>query len=257
MKTITIAALASLLHDDARWTTEQDYDSHSEEQWDGNEDESRRVVYVTGHAWRTSSTQLDGGRVALTYNEQWNAVEFDTDSLKHEAGDYAWELEGVQLVDEDGELLELSHELPYMAGDGLIPAVMTEIDWTFLSKAAGFNAVDDIDNDIDNDMDNDMETFTLENDNAPNVRFNGELVATASSFAYNRNDRWTELYLYRSVGGKHVCQTIGRTQWQDETNRHTVEVVDSDAAVVEIFGYGRLAKEIYSEANIEHVQDVE
>ncbi|WP_223824151.1 hypothetical protein [Candidatus Enterovibrio escicola] len=59
---------------------------------------------------------------------------------------------------------------------------------------------------IDVDEDSDMETFTLDIDNAPNVRFTGELVANAASSdnqaigsSYNgQTGRWTELSLYKT-----------------------------------------------------------
>jgi hypothetical protein len=65
-----------------------------------------------------------------------------------------------------------------------------------------------------------METITLTIDNEPDLRFTGERIAFNSSSANNaRSDysgstgRWTELALYRTIGGRYICHQIGRTQW--------------------------------------------
>ena len=112
--------------------------------------------------------------------------------------------------------------------------------------------------------DSDMEIITLENDNAPDVRFNGELVAktssspdTASSYFSGSTGRYTILSLYKTAGGKFVAHKIGVTQWQGERDRNTVKVCENVAEVVEFFGHGWLAKDLYFEAGITDIQEVE
>lgn len=119
--------------------------------------------------------------------------------------------------------------------------------------------------DIDVDEDSDMETFTLEIDNAPSVRFTGELVASAASSdnqamgsSYSgQTGRWTELALYKTKGGKFVCHQVGRTRWQGERDRFSGKVCETLAEVQEFFGHRWLAKELYAEAGIDDAVEVE
>lgn len=148
-----------------------------------------------------------------------------------------------------------------------------EIDIAMRDKFAGGPWVDkvrallpevEIDN-IDIDENTDMETFTIETDNAPSIRFTGELVASAASSDNTASGssfsglagRWTELRLYRTAGGKFVCSQIGRTRFQGERDRFSAQVCETVAEVIEFFGHRWLAKELYSEAGIDDVINVE
>ncbi|WP_339375385.1 hypothetical protein [Candidatus Enterovibrio escicola] len=83
----------------------------------------------------------------------------------HEGQDDVWSVESVTVVDEEGDELN-AHELAdYLDSD------FSSINYSVL----------EIEQIIDVDEDSDMETFTLDIDNAPNVRFTGELVANAAS----------------------------------------------------------------------------
>jgi hypothetical protein len=110
-----------------------------------------------------------------------------------------------------------------------------------------------------------METFTLEIDNAPNIRFTGEMVASAvssdnqamgSSYS-GQTGRWTDLALYKTKGGKFVCHQVGRTRWQGERDRFSGKVCETLEEVKEFFGHRWLAKELYSEAGIDGTVEVE
>lgn len=107
--------------------------------------------------------------------------------------------------------------------------------------------------------DDKYDTFTLTNDDARDVRFKGVELASASSHNYQgpRSSRWTEFDLYRTAGGKFVCHRVNKTCWAGETDSYTVRVVDNHAEVVDWFGVSDLAKELYKEAGIEFVEDVE
>ena len=97
-----------------------------------------------------------------------------------------------------------------------------------------------------------MQLFTLENDNVPDVKFNGKRLAFVSSKDPYRNaNRWTELRLYKTAGGKFVCQIAGLTRWQGERNRYLTQVCETEKEVIEFFKFTRLAKELYEEANID------
>lgn len=109
-----------------------------------------------------------------------------------------------------------------------------------------------------------MEVIVLDNDGARDVRFTGELLASTSSSANNASSyysgapgRWTTLNLYKTKGGKFVCQSVGHTQWQGEHTRHKTQVCETEADVVAFFGHGWLAKHLYEAAEITDAQDVE
>lgn len=104
-----------------------------------------------------------------------------------------------------------------------------------------------------------METFELSCDQGPDIRFQGEKIASASSFKHDgpRNIRWTELTLYRTQAGKLVCAEVGRTKWQGERTRHNVHVATDEGELVKLLGYGWLAKDLYADADIDHAQELE
>lgn len=114
--------------------------------------------------------------------------------------------------------------------------------------------------DIDTTTETTMDTITLTRDDARDVRFSGEEIASVSSrdpVSGPRNTRWTELTLYRTASGRLVCSEVGRTQWQGEHDRHRVYIADDGADLVGELGTGWLAKELYDEAGIECIEDVE
>jgi hypothetical protein len=109
-----------------------------------------------------------------------------------------------------------------------------------------------------------MEQITVERDGAANIRFKGELIATTSSSANNASSyysgstgRWKTLNLWKTAGGKYVGQIVGHTQWQGEHTRHAAAVCADLAAVQDFFGHDWLAKDLYAEAGIDAVEDVE
>lgn len=110
-----------------------------------------------------------------------------------------------------------------------------------------------------------METLTLAVDNAPNIRFTGELVGSAASSdnqavgrSYSgQTGRWTELSLYKTKGGKFICHQVGRTCWQGEHDRFSGKVCETLAEVKEFFGHRWLAKELYAEASIDDAVEVD
>lgn len=255
MKTISIAEFETLV---ARndWQREQDHEvverlDRQVEEWD-EENESLDLIdipHVWG--WASKTSTLDG--IKITYTEGFNYDECDLDSLSTgtEGQDDVWSVEGVVVVDEDGDELN-AHELAdYLDSD------FSGIDYSVL----GIEQVTD----IDVDEGSDMETFTLEIDNEPSVRFTGELVASAASSdnqamgsSYSgQTGRWTELALYKTKGGKFVCHQVGRTRWQGERDRFSGKVCETLAEVKEFFGHRWLAKELYAEAGIDDAVEVE
>lgn len=109
-----------------------------------------------------------------------------------------------------------------------------------------------------------MQQYTIKNDGARNIKFTGEVLGHAASSPdtahpkYSRSvGRWTELTLYRTKGGKFVCEEVGHTQWQEEHDRHRAAVCDDQECVIEFFGTGWLAKELYEDAEIDCAIEIE
>lgn len=104
-----------------------------------------------------------------------------------------------------------------------------------------------------------MENYTVERDNEPALTFSGEKIASVSSYTTSNATRWrwTELTLYRTQGGRYVCEQVGRTRWQGEHTRHAATIADDTAGVIEFFGHGWLAKDLYDEAHIDASEHVD
>jgi hypothetical protein len=109
-----------------------------------------------------------------------------------------------------------------------------------------------------------MKEHTIKRDNERDLVFTGEQIASVSSTPNNASSsysgstgRWTELRLYRTKGGKYVCQSIGRTQWEGEHDRHGAVVCETAEAVCEFFGSSWLAKELYENAGIDCAERVD
>lgn len=56
------------------------------------------------------------------------------------------------------------------------------------------------------------------------IMFEGKVVAFVSSDPEELGDRWTELTLYETRGGKFVAQSVGKTVYPNERNFESCEV---------------------------------
>lgn len=195
------------------------------------------------HVWGCSSKTSTHDDVKIIYKEGFNYNEFDADSLSTgtEGQDEVWSIEGVLVLNEDWEEMG-AHELAdYLNAD------FSSIDYRVL----------DIDQVVEIDTEGGIgaETIKLDIDNEPSVRFPGEVIAkTASS---EKTGRWTELFLYKTVGGKFICHQVSRTLWTGEREKFRGKVCSTLDEVREYFGYRWLAKELYDEAKIDYSINVE
>lgn len=108
-----------------------------------------------------------------------------------------------------------------------------------------------------------MEDFTIFRDGEKNLKFMGDLVASSSSspdssssYYSGSNGRWSVMKLYKTQAGKFICQLIGRTQWSGEKDRYSGAVCATEAEVIEFFGHGDLAKDLYVGAGIDDAESV-
>lgn len=255
MTTITIDQFEELINR-GDWDRTQELDiieyiKIDKEVWN-HEDEDFDIIQVR-HAYGLATVTSTLGDVVITYNEGFNFDENDPASLKTgtEGMDEVWTIEGVTVLDGEGEEASTSFLTDYLSHE------FSEIDYSILESKETKN--------VDLDEDSDMETFTLQIDNTPDIRFTGELLASVASTdnqamgsSYSGSTgRWTELELYKTAGGKFICHQIGRTRWQGERDRFSGKVCETMAEVKEFFGHRWLAKELYAEANIEDVIDIE
>lgn len=104
-------------------------------------------------------------------------------------------------------------------------------------------------------MDTDYQQHTIKRDGDRDIKIKGEIVGEAAS--REETGRWAELTLYRTAGGRYVCQQIGRTIWEGEHDRHSAAVCYTTEEVVGFFGVGWLAKQIYDSAGIDAAEEVE
>lgn len=252
MKTISIAEFLTLLSSDG-WQRKQDHEivgrlDRQVETWNVDSPYPKVIAVPQAFGWASKTSTLDG--IVVAYIEGFKYDVYDPASLSPWRDDY-WVVEGVLVLDNDGDVLN-ERELAI-----------------FLDAATDFSRIDysvlEIGQvtDIDVDAGSGMEIFTVEIDNAPNLRFSGKIVARVSS-SDNQTARdysghvgcWTELVLYKTVGGKFVCHQIDRTRWDDEYDSCDGAICKTLAEIKEFFGHRRLAKELYAEAGIDDVEEV-
>jgi hypothetical protein len=96
------------------------------------------------------------------------------------------------------------------------------------------------------------------------LKFKGEKVASAETSADRASGiysgstgRWTEYHLWKTSGGNYVGKQIHRTQWQGEDDAHEAKLLKSEKEVFDFFGDGGLAQELYEEAGLEFVEEVD
>lgn len=86
----------------------------------------------------------------------------------------------------------------------------------------------------------------LKNDKGPDIAFYGELLAKVASNRDNpMKKRWSELKLYKSNGGKFICQEVGCSSIEAEINRHSIYISDCEAGLIKAVGKKWLAQQLY------------
>ena len=89
-------------------------------------------------------------------------------------------------------------------------------------------------------------------DGCADLRFTGTVVAEESSRECSgpRSVRWDVLKLYRTRSGTWVCSREHHTRYAKEQGSREGAVCAGTAEVVQFFGYGFLAKQLYAVAGI-------
>lgn len=78
-----------------------------------------------------------------------------------------------------------------------------------------------------------MESFTLTRTGLAPLKFQGELLAEADGErqAGRERNRWHELAVYRTAGGKYVLKISYRTKWQGELDHDHAESMEKASGV--------------------------
>jgi len=245
MKTISLSEFKALIASDD-WQRQQKLEVIDEltQRASINEmndtDERVEALSICGCASKAST--LNG--ITITYNESFNYFDCKEDSFSAstDGQDDIWQMSGASVIDDDGDELSADDLSTYLSHD------FSNIDYSTLS-------INDV---INIDVDDKQDIIEIEIDYAPDVRFCGSLLAyaadsceTSSGSNYSGDPaRWTELRLYKTNNGKLICHRTNCTQWANEKDQYSGKVCENTDEVVGFFGYSRIAKELYAEANI-------
>lgn len=103
-----------------------------------------------------------------------------------------------------------------------------------------------------------MKEITIEVSDQPNFKFEGCLIACegstgdrSSMYYSGHTGRWDEYYLYKTKSNKYICQHTERTDWAKERDKTRAIYCTSIEKVIQFFGHGWLAKELYYTAGID------
>lgn len=245
----------------AEWVVKEDSDCSGDyEKPDGYSDDGERLVKPMGYGyiWKTATC----GDIEVTHQKQ---VEWEGTTSERYTDDYEtspiengdeWQTAGFEII-EDGdvfsrrELHEAMEEI-FFTGNGSLP----ELNSFEIENLIPPVVTQEVDMNVENAKEFDL--YDLDNDNAPNIEFRGELIGSASSRDVYRSDtRWTVYKIYRTAGGTLIGQIIGHSQWQGEDTRYKARVCDSEADLIKFMGYSDASKEAYEEAGIDSSVKVE
>lgn len=113
-------------------------------------------------------------------------------------------------------------------------------------------------------MTSEFEKHLLKNDDGPSLRFTGRLLAEVQNYFdramgsgwSGRTGEQDILSLYATSAGNFVCARVMETQWANAHDTYEAKVCKSLDEVYEFFGYGRMAMEMYSAADITPIKEV-
>ena len=266
MRSIVISqsAFEELQSSDFEFTVDETNREFQKEQYPIGTDDEGEIKYADHfYSFVTGEATAKHGELEIKF--LWTAK--GGDKTYSDAFDFTIDIDGISggnfetnfmFIDEEGEEIE----------GWRLEAVLTEkldgYEWVALVQ--DLLPTPEIE-EMDINEDSDMETFTVMIDNAPNLRFTGELVACIprpdeflprySNRYNNHNSSWTELDLFKTTGGKFVCRERVYKCYMGVRDRYRGKVCETLEEVIEFFGHGWLAKELYTRASIDDVVEVE
>ncbi len=108
--------------------------------------------------------------------------------------------------------------------------------------------------------------FQVPRDGKKDLGFNGWLLASvdsrtikAASFieAVDKVVRWTEIKLYKTVGGHYVAHKIGWSTLRREVPRHSATIADTVEELIKELGTKQLARDLYEKAGLDIVERID
>lgn len=244
MKTITAAKLKTLVST-GEWKCDQKIDIEDtllplDAAWSKKSETFNVITTPCFRGFAIKTCTIDD--IKIIYAESFEYDDNEPNCLwtgvKNE--DYFWRLEGVEIVDEVGTAISISEIVYYLDNS------FSEIDYSALDaeKKAKTNT----------EKKSNSTTFTIKTDNWTSIRLNGKLVASTSIFDNKEKGenysilkaRWTELNLYKTNGGKFICQQIRRSPKKNERSIYNTRICETLSQVNNFFGNLNLTEDFES-----------
>jgi len=80
-----------------------------------------------------------------------------------------------------------------------------------------------------------MEKIIIKRDGLPPIAFNGEKIGSGDNriISGNSANRWTEVAIYRTAGGRYVVSLARFTCWQGESDHHAATSKATSDEIIE------------------------
>lgn len=248
MKTMTYKEFEELL-ENGEWTFDLEFeDSFEREAFYGG-----GYIEVFGYAVKTSKHR----EITIAFTEEYMYEKYNSENRRNSdslvierSNNMCLLIEGVTIVDDEG--FEIS------ANELLDGELFEEHDefvtlhyYGELKKRINSEQIDYIDEDVDENSE-EYDTFIISVDHAPNIRFTGEMIASAestdNSCCYNYSGEtglWSELAVYRTIGDTFICHRADHTAWGAGRTVYTAEIYYDVEDIKDFFGSDWLAMELY------------
>lgn len=96
-----------------------------------------------------------------------------------------------------------------------------------------------------------MQNYTLVWPLEPDKKFRGELLAKVSNERQFKNGYFKEFYVYQTESGKLVGYIKQKTPFVDDYTKCRGCIAETDEELINFFGKGKLALELYAALGIE------
>lgn len=100
-----------------------------------------------------------------------------------------------------------------------------------------------------------MKQYRIDRDGKRALSFRGEELAGVREEV--GTGHFLRLAIYRTAGGRYVCEREWITQWQNERDSSEAIVCDTVAQVQAFFAFGDVSKRLYDAAGIDYSEQVE
>lgn len=103
-----------------------------------------------------------------------------------------------------------------------------------------------------------MKEFIVRRDDARDIKFIGNVIGCVESSPNNAHQNYSRqvgkhsvLRLYRTKGGKYVCEKVAFSQWQGAHTAYMAAYCKTSDEVFEFFGAGWLETELYEISDLD------